>query len=50
VTSTGRAADLHIRLLTRKFGLSIDNLAGAEVVTADGRVLHASAAENPDLF
>ena len=36
--------------LTRKFGLSIDNLAAAEVVTADGRVLPASAAEHPDLF
>ena len=36
--------------LTRKFGLSIDNLAGAEVVTADGRVLRASVAEHPDLF
>jgi FAD binding domain/Berberine and berberine like len=36
--------------LTRKFGLSIDNLAATEVVTADGRVLRASAAEHPDLF
>jgi FAD/FMN-containing dehydrogenase len=36
--------------LTRKFGLSIDNLLSAEVVTADGRVLRASAAEHPDLF
>jgi hypothetical protein len=36
--------------LTRKFGLSIDNLAAAEVVTADGRVLRASMAEHPDLF
>jgi FAD/FMN-containing dehydrogenase len=36
--------------LTRKFGLSIDNLASAEVVTADGRILRASATENPDLF
>ena len=36
--------------LTRKFGMSIDNLAAAEVVTADGRVLRASAAEHPDLF
>jgi FAD/FMN-containing dehydrogenase len=36
--------------LTRKFGLSIDNLASAEVVTADGRVLRAAGDENPDLF
>ena len=36
--------------LTRKAGLSIDNLVGVEIVTADSRVLHASATENPDLF
>ena len=36
--------------LTRKFGLSIDNLVSAEVVTADGRVLRASADEHPGLF
>ncbi len=36
--------------LTRKYGLSIDNLAGADVVTADGRKLRAAADENPDLF
>jgi hypothetical protein len=36
--------------LTRKFGLSIDNLVSAEVVTADGRVLRASADDNPALF
>ena len=36
--------------LTRKHGLSIDNLVSAEVVTADGRILRASADENPDLF
>jgi hypothetical protein len=36
--------------LTRKFGLSIDNLLSAEVVTADGRVLRAAADEHPDLF
>src|SRR5437867_3567849 len=33
--------------LTRKFGLTIDNLTAAEVVTADGRVLLAAADENP---
>lgn len=36
--------------LTRKHGLSIDNLVSAEVVVADGRVLRASADENADLF
>jgi FAD/FMN-containing dehydrogenase len=36
--------------LTRKFGLSIDNLLGAELVLADGRRVSASADENPDLY
>src|SRR5512132_1697250 len=36
--------------LTRKHGLSIDNLVSAEVVTADGQIRHASQAENSDLF
>ena len=36
--------------LTRRFGLVIDNLLGADVVTADGRQVRASANENPDLF
>jgi hypothetical protein len=34
----------------RAYGLSADNLISAEVVTADGSVLRASASENPDLF
>lgn len=36
--------------LTRRHGLALDNLLSAEVVVADGRVLHASKDENPDLF
>lgn len=35
---------------TRRFGMTIDNLLSAEVVTADGRILTASAEENADLF
>jgi FAD/FMN-containing dehydrogenase len=36
--------------LTRKCGLAVDNLLQADVVLADGRVVSASAEENPDLF
>ncbi len=36
--------------ISRKHGLSIDNLVSAEVVTADGKLLTASDSENPDLF
>jgi FAD/FMN-containing dehydrogenase len=36
--------------MVRKYGLTIDSMVGAEVVTADGRILHASANENPELF
>ena len=36
--------------LTRRFGMSIDNLESVDVVTADGQLRHASATENPDLF
>ncbi len=35
---------------TRKFGLTIDNLVSADVVTADGNLTRASERENPDLF
>ena len=36
--------------LMRKYGLVIDNLLSADVVTADGRCLNASPTENADLF
>jgi FAD/FMN-containing dehydrogenase len=36
--------------LTSKAGLSCDNLLAAEVVTADSRIVRASATENPELF
>lgn len=36
--------------LTRKYGLTIDNLLGAELVLADGRAVRACDRENADLF
>lgn len=36
--------------LRSKYGLSCDNLIGAEVVTADGRLVRANANENSDLL
>jgi FAD/FMN-containing dehydrogenase len=36
--------------LVRKHGLTIDHLLGAEVVTADGRVLEVDAERHSDLF
>ncbi len=36
--------------LVRKHGLTIDSLLAAEIVTAEGDVLHVDAASHPDLF
>ena len=36
--------------LARRFGLTCDQLSSVDIVTADGRLLEASATENPDLF
>jgi len=39
-----------IGYLTRRYGLTIDNLLAVEMVLSDGRFVSASAKENPDLF
>jgi FAD/FMN-containing dehydrogenase len=36
--------------LVRKHGLTIDNLLAAEIVTADGQLLHVDTETHPDLF
>lgn len=36
--------------LSRKYGLTIDNLLAADVVTADGKLLRAGPQSHPDLF
>src|SRR5579864_8617164 len=39
-----------IGYLTRRYGLTIDNLLSVDMVLADGRLVTASAKENDDLF
>jgi FAD/FMN-containing dehydrogenase len=39
-----------IGFLVRKHGLAIDHLVAVEIVTAEGRIITASEAENADLF
>jgi FAD/FMN-containing dehydrogenase len=36
--------------ISRKYGLTIDNLLSVDLVTANGALVHASETENPDLF
>jgi FAD/FMN-containing dehydrogenase len=36
--------------LSRKYGMTVDNLVSANVITADGELLHASADSHQDLF
>jgi FAD/FMN-containing dehydrogenase len=39
-----------VGFLTRKFGLTIDSVLAAEIVTADGRLLQVDTAQHPELF
>ena len=53
VSSTGVAGFTlggGIGWLQRKYGLAIDSLVAADLVTADGELLHVSADHHPDLF
>jgi len=36
--------------LSRKYGLTIDDLLAVEIITADGQTLHVDAGSHPDLF
>jgi hypothetical protein len=36
--------------LARRYGLALDNVKAVDIVTADGKLRHASATENPDLY
>lgn len=36
--------------LSRKYGLTVDNLVSVDMVTTEGKLIHASSKENADLF
>ncbi len=36
--------------LSREYGMTVDNLIGADVVTAEGEIIHTDASSHPDLF
>jgi FAD/FMN-containing dehydrogenase len=36
--------------VARKFGMAIDNVESIDIVTADGKLVHASGSENPELY
>ena len=36
--------------LSRRYGMSVDNLLSADVVTADGELVHTDATHDPDLY
>lgn len=50
VSVAGYALSGGLSFYARRHGLAVNSVRGVEVVTADGRVVHASAADNPDLF
>lgn len=39
-----------VGFLVRKYGMTIDDLLAAEIVTADGKIRHVDATHHPDLF
>ncbi|WP_327064981.1 FAD-binding oxidoreductase [Kitasatospora sp. NBC_01250] len=47
---TGLTLGGGVGVTSRAYGLTCDSLTGAEVVTADGRILRADANSEPDLF